>query len=320
MTTRVVQDMLGSHRLVGGIVYDAVMKGAWSIISRFEPEHCKPIFPVPERIVAYHYVRRGTLTCVLPGEPPIQAGAGTMVLFPRNDAHIICSDPAVTSTPAEEVFTSDGKHGPNLVRIGKSGEECAIFCGWLGVADSDEMLLRALPAMLVASLGDSAKGAFLSSSLRYAAGDLGADPALVARLSQLFFEEAVLGYLSTVPAQESRRIEALRDPAVGRALALLHREGEDELTLDELARAAGVSRTVLAERFTAAFAEPPMRYRAHWRMRRAAHLLREGRESIAEIAHRVGFSSEPAFARAFKKAYGQPPATWRRQQEDAEAA
>lgn len=313
----VVQEMLGSHRLVGGIVYDAVMRGDWSIISQFEPEHCRPIFPVPERIVAYHYVRRGRLTCALPGEPPITAGAGTMVLFPRNDAHVICSHPSVRPTPAEEVFNSDGKHGPNVVRIGENGEECAIFCGWLGVRDSDEMLLGALPAMLVASLGDSAKGAFLSSSLRYAAEDLGADFELVARLSQLFFEEAVLRYLATVPAEQGRRIEALRDPAVGRALVLLHSDGDDPLSLESLARAAGLSRTVLAERFVAAFGEPPMRYRARWRMRRAAQLLREGRESIAEIAHRVGFGSEAAFARAFKRSYGEPPVAWRRTQAPA---
>ena len=309
----IVQDMLASHRLVGGIVYDAVLRGPWSIISRFEPEHCRPIFPVPERIVAYHYVRRGTLTCALPGEAPVVAEPGTMALFPRNDAHVICSDTSVPPTPAEDVFQSDGKQGPNQVRIGKRGEECAIFCGWLGVADSDEMLLGALPAMLVASLADSTKGDFLASSMRYAAEDLGADPALVARLSQLFFEEAVLRYLATVPEDEGRRVTALRDPVVGRALRLLHREGEDDLTLDELARTAGVSRTVLAERFTAAFGEPPMRYRSRWRMRRATQILREGGESIAEIAHRFGYGSEAAFSRAFKRVHAQPPAAWRKQ-------
>ncbi|BBC72065.1 hypothetical protein AEB_P1197 [Altererythrobacter sp. B11] len=310
--TSIVQDMLTSHRLVGGIVYDAVMRGPWSIISRFEPEHCRPIFPVPERIVAYHYVRRGKLTCALPGTQPIVAGPGTMVLFPRNDAHVICSDITVPPTPAEDVFTSDGKHGPNQVRVGEKGDECAIFCGWLGVSDSDEMLLGALPAMLVASLENGGKGEFLATTLRYAAKDLGADPALVARLSQLFFEEAVLRYLSSLPEEDGRRMTALRDPAIGRALRLLHREGEDDLSLDALARAAGVSRTVLAERFITAFGDPPMRYRTRWRMRRAAKLLREGRESIPEIAHRMGYGSEAAFARAFKKAHAQPPAAWRK--------
>lgn len=282
------------------------------MISRTDPEHCRPFFPVPERIVSYHYVRSGRLTCALPGHEPVISDAGTMVLFPRNDAHVICSDAALAPTPITDIVVFEDRFGPNVVRYGETGEECALFCGWLGVEDSDEMLLGALPAMLTASLGDSPKGAFLSSSLRYAAQDLNADYKLVARLSQLFFEEAVLRYLDSVPPEEGRRLEALRDPAVTRALALLHRDNDEPLSLDELAREAGVSRTVLAERFIAAFGEPPMRYRARWRMRRATQLLRDGRETIAEIAHRTGFSSEAAFTRAFKKTHGQPPATWRR--------
>ena len=305
-----IDQMMTSHRLVGGIVYDARMSGNWSIVSRFDPEHCAPIFRVPERIVAYHYVRSGTLTVCLDGHDPLVAGAGTMVLFPRNDPHIICSGPDVPPTPAESIFNSDGKHGPNVVRIAGDGEECALFCGWLGLDEGNEALLEALPPMLVADAGE-AQGAFLSSSLRYAAEELGASPELVARLSQLFFEESIRRYLESLPEGEERRLAALRDPGLARALAMIERKLDSDITLEALAREAGVSRTVLAERFTAAFGESPMRYVAAQRMRKAAAMLTSGEDSVAQIAFAVGFSSEAAFTRAFKREYGAPPATWR---------
>lgn len=310
----VIQQMMSAHRLVGAIVYDAVLLGDWSMLSQFDVQHCAPYFPVPESIVAYHYVRRGQLTCILPGGDPVTAPAGTMVLFPRNDPHVICSDPAVPPTPAEELFASSAQHGPNLVRIGSEGPECAIYCGWLGVEDSDSALVQALPAMLTASAGDGASGSFLASSLRYAAEDLHSQPELVARLSQLFFEEAVRRYLETVPPDEERRLAALRDPAIGRALTLLHSEADQPVTLEAVASEAGLSRTVLTERFVAIFGESPMRYRARWRMRRAANTLRDDRSTIADVAFAAGFSSEAAFARAFKRANGMPPAAWREAQ------
>jgi AraC-like DNA-binding protein len=308
-----IEQMMTSHRLVGGIVYDATMAGEWSLLSQFEPEHCAPIFDVPERIVAYHYVRSGTLTVCLDGHPPLVAEAGSMVLFPRNDAHIICSSPDVPPTPAEDVFNLDGKQGPNVVRVAGEGEQCALYCGWLGLDEGHEALLAALPPMLVAHLGDGAQGAFLASSLRYAAEELGANPELVARLSQLFFEESIRRYLESVPEAEERRLAALRDPALARALAKIERDLASEIALESLASAAGVSRTILAERFAAAFDESPMRYVARQRMRRAAAMLSAGEESVAQIAFAVGFSSEAAFTRAFKREYGSPPATWRAQ-------
>ena len=305
-----IQQMMSAHRLVGGIVYDAEMAGDWSIMSQFQPEHCAPVFPIPERIVAYHYVRRGELIVCLAGASPIRADAGTMVLFPRNDPHIICSAPDVPPTPAERVFTSDGKQGPNVVRIRGDGPECALFCGWLGVDDSDDALIAALPSVLTARCDGEARGAFVSSSLRYAAGELSGNAAMVARLSQLFFEEAVNRYLETLSPEGEQRLAALRDPAIARALAMIQDDRLEQVTLDMLAREAGLSRTVLTERFVALLGVPPMRYRARLKLKRAAQRLRDG-EAIGDVAYAAGFSSEAAFTRAFKRAYGEPPAAWR---------
>lgn len=307
----VIQQMMSAHRLVGGIVYDAVMLGDFSLLSQFDVQHCAPYFPVPERIVAYHYVRRGVLTCVLPGSEPVTAPAGTMVLFPRNDAHVICSAADVPPTPFEQIVSEGAPSGAYRLRTGSEGPECALYCGWMGVEDSDSALLAALPAMLMATPGDGAGSAFLASSLRYAAEDLYSRPELVARLSQMFFEEAVRRYIETLSPDEERSLAALRDPAIGRALAVLQSEGAEPVTLETVAQEAGLSRTVLTERFVAVFGESPMRYRARWRMRRAADLLRDNRASIADVAYSTGFSSEAAFTRAFKREHGLPPAAWR---------
>jgi AraC-like DNA-binding protein len=159
-----------------------------------------------------------------------------------------------------------------------------------------------------------ARGAFLSSSLRYAAEELSGNAIMVARLSQLFFEEAITRYLETLSPDEEQRLAALRDPAIGRALKLLQDVDRAELTLDVVAREAGLSRTVLIERFIRLFGEPPMRYRLNWRLRRAAQQLRNG-GNIADVAHGAGFSGEATFTRAFKRRYGLPPAAWRAEYE-----
>lgn len=311
-----IQQMLGTQRPVGGVVYDAVMAGDWSILSQFEPEHCAGIFPVPERIIAYHYVRRGRMTVCLDGHEPVATEAGTMVLFPRADPHVLCSSPDVPPTPAERVFSYDGEGGPNLVRIAGEGDECALFCGWLGLDEGNEALLEGLPPMLMATAGE-AQGAFLSSSLRYAAQELGSKPELIARLSYVLFEEAVRRYFETLPEDEGRRLAALRDPALARAFAAIERNLGKSITLDSLASEAGVSRTVLGQRFAAAVGESPMRYVARRRMRRAAERLRSTAEPIARVAFEVGFSSEAAFSRAFKREFGSPPAAWREREAQA---
>ncbi len=148
-------------------------------------------------------------------------------------------------------------------------------------------------------------------------------PDVVARLAELFVAQAVREYVERLPAGASGWLRGLADPAVSRALSIIHSRYAEELDVELLAREAGVSRTVLGERFAELLGEPPMRYCARWRMRIAANMLREGKQNTANIAYAVGFNSEAAFNRAFKREYGEPPATWRRRieaEEKAEAA
>jgi pimeloyl-ACP methyl ester carboxylesterase/AraC-like DNA-binding protein len=135
---------------------------------------------------------------------------------------------------------------------------------------------------------------------------------LVARLAELFFAQAIRTYIASLSAGQGGWLRGLTDPAVSRALTIIHTRYAEDLDVESLAREAGVSRTVLGERFAELIGEPPMRYSARWRMRVAANMLRDGRQNTANVAYAVGFNSEAAFNRAFKREYGEPPATWRR--------
>jgi AraC-like DNA-binding protein len=134
---------------------------------------------------------------------------------------------------------------------------------------------------------------------------------ILARMSELMFVEAIRRHIETLPTAQTGWLAGLRDPVVGQALAALHGEPAAAWTVESLARAVGVSRSVLAERFAEMVALPPMQYLALWRMQRASRLLLEG-EPVAEVARAVGYESEAAFSRAFKKLVGEAPATWRR--------
>jgi pimeloyl-ACP methyl ester carboxylesterase/AraC-like DNA-binding protein len=186
-----------------------------------------------------------------------------------------------------------------------------VWCGFLGTARSSEHpLLDALPPLLTLDIrGGEAQ--WLDSSMRFLA-EQNPSPEIVARLAELFLSQAIREYVEGLPAGSKGWLRGLTDPAVSKALSIIHERYAEDLDVESLAQEAGVSRTVLGERFGELLGEPPMRYCARWRMRVAANMLRDGKQNTASVAYSVGFNSEAAFNRAFKREYGVPPATWRR--------
>lgn len=307
----VLGDILASLRLNGGVVFDARARGDWCIVAKFGPEDCAPYFPVPDSIIAYHYVRKGTIRAQIPGQDAVTVSAGGMVLFPRNDRHLLFTKPGLMPVDVAE-FTRPGARGePNRITLDFGGEEAECYCGWLGALGGRHPLLEALPSMMPVT-PDQCSADWISSSLRVAAGEFNASPAMVARISELFFAQSVRRYAESLGEGQGGWLAGLRDPAVARALAVIHSRYAQDIEVDAIARAAGVSRTVLGERFAQLLGEPPMRYCARWRMQVAANRLLDGADSTATIAHSVGFGSEAAFIRAFKREYGEPPAAWKR--------
>ena len=314
----VLDEILGSLRLSGGVVIDGEFSGDFCVNAEFTPGHFEPFFPVPETLMSYHYVRSGTLIVEVDGMPPVTLEAGDVAILPRNDPHRLSNRAGVAPTDASKIskVTADGVH---RVTTGTDGPKAEVWCGFLTTAkDSEHPLLEALPSLLTLNISGG-EAEWLESSMRFLAEEH-PSPEVVARLAEVFVAQAVREYVESVPAGATGWLRGLADPAVSRALSMIHTRYNEELDVEMLAREAGVSRTVLGERFAELLGEPPMRYCSRWRMHVAANMLRDGKQSTANIAYSVGFNSEAAFNRAFKREFGEPPATWRRRVEAESAA
>ena len=192
-----------------------------------------------------------------------------------------------------------------------------LVCGFLG-CDSAEgnPVISTLPPLLKLNLEQSGAAEWIRSTFQYAAEEVAAgrpgSETVLAKLSELLFVETVRRYAEALPDGQTGWLAGLRDPYVARALALLHRDITRRWTVDDLGREVGLSRSALADRFIRLIGMPPMHYLASWRMQVATQKLRNTSASLAQVAEIVGYNSEAAFSRAFKKAFGVAPATWRR--------
>ncbi len=314
----VLDDILGSLRLTGGVVIDGEFSGDFCVSAEFTPDHFEPFFPVPEKLISYHYVRSGKLLVEVDGMPATILEAGGIAILPRNDPHRLASRIGLPPADANQIrrVTAEGVH---RVSTGTDGPKAEVWCGFLATAESSaHPLLDALPPLLTLDVrGGEAQ--WLESSMRFLAEQQPSSE-VVARLAELFVAQAVREYVERLPAGASGWLRGLADPAVSKALAIIHSRFAEDLDVDTLAQESGVSRSVLGERFVELIGEPPMRYCARWRMRVAANMLRDGKQNSANVAYAVGFNSEAAFNRAFKREYGEPPATWRRRIEAEERA
>ncbi len=317
-----LSDVISAVRLTSSAFLDARFGSPWCIQSQITPEDCAPFGPMPSQIIAYHYVASGRLFLELDGEEPIEIRMGEVVLMPRNDWHTLGSAPGLKPAIIDHLIQPADGAKPAVLQIGGSGEEAHIICGYMGCEIPDNPLLAALPQVLRIKANDGAGGAWFGDSFQraaeeFATGGIGSSTVL-SKLAELLFVEAIRRYLTTLPREQSGWLAGLRDPRVGKALAMLHAQPAHTWTADELAKAVGMSRSSFAERFTGFVGMPSMRYLSHWRLQLAAVRLRESPRATAQIAYEVGYESEAAFSRAFKQAFGITPGRWRRYESDSE--
>ena len=313
-----LDEILSSLRLSGGVVIDGEFSGDYCVLAQFTPDHFAPFFPPPETLISYHYVRSGRMLVEVEGMPPTTVEAGGIAILPRNDPHLLSSRSGLHPANASEVgwVTADGVH---RVKSGTEGAKTEVWCGFLGTAKSSvHPLLDALPPLLTVD-PSGGEAQWLDSSMRFLAEEQ-PSPEIVARQAELFLAQAIRDYVEHLPTGSRGWLKGLADPAVSRALSIIHKRYAEDLEVEALAREVGVSRSVLGERFVELIGEPPMRYCARWRMRIAANLLRYSQDNSASIAFAVGFQSEAAFNRAFKREYGEPPASWRRRVDEEQRA
>jgi AraC-like DNA-binding protein len=311
-----LSDLLRVVKLSGGVFLEAEFTAPWCVKSQVEAEDWRHALMEPKRVIAFHYVVVGRLFLQVAGAPPVEVREGAIVLLPHNDVHTLASGPGLWAERVEPFMRPEPGAGLVQIRHGGGGETTRIVCGFVGSDARHHPLLDALPPTLVLDLNGNPAFDWLSSSFRFAAAELAsARPgfvAVLARLSELMFVEALRCHLQSLPMDRRGWLAGLRDPAVGRALALLHTRVAHPWTTEGLAHEVFLSRSAFAERFTTLVGMPPMAYLANWRMQVAAKRLLECQLAVAQVAEEVGYEPEAAFARAFKREFSITPAQWRK--------
>jgi len=317
VSSDVLSDVLRAVRLTGAVYFDFDLGAPWVAEAPPSRDIAHIVMPGSQRVIEYHVIARGSCWAHALGEEPRRLREGDLIVFPQGDAHVVASAPGLRARPDLTMFARPTTPLPLMYELGGAGERSRIVCGFLGLDDRPfNPLLAALPPVIhLAAAEGQGMSVGLRALLQMAIAESGGARAggenILARLSELMFVETVRRYLETLPEAERGWLAGLRDPVVGQALAAIHGAPAEPWTVESLARAVGHSRSVFAERFMAIMGQPPMQYLAMWRMQLASRRLADGAH-VAEVAAAVGYDSEAAFSRAFKKLVGQSPAAWRR--------
>ena len=314
-----LSDVLRVAHLTGGVFLHAEFFAPWCIAARVAPEHCAPALGPASHLILYHYVVEGDLLIRVEGEEgeTLVIGPGEIVLLPRNDLHLIGSDLSLPPVAGSDIIHPPKDGGLFSIRHGGAGRRTRMVCGFLGSTSVEHNpVISSLPSLLKLKVEQGGAAEWIRSTFQYAAEEVSigrpGSETVLAKLSELLFVETVRRYAESLPEDQTGWFAGLRDPYVARALALLHRDITRRWTVDELGREVGLSRSALADRFIRLIGVPPMHYLASWRMQVATQKLRNTSASLAQVAEVVGYDSEAAFSRAFKKAFGAAPASWRR--------
>ena len=313
-----LSDVLRVAHLTGGVFLHADFFEPWCMAARIPREQCGPALGPAAHLIIYHYIIEGEIHVRLDGQDEeVVVGGGEVVLLPRNDPHLMGSDLKLPPVAGADVVRPPKDGGLYSIHHGGSGQRTRMICGYLGCDSAkDNPVISTLPTLLKLSVEQGGAAEWIRSTFQYAAEEVAAgrpgSETVLAKLSELLFVEAVRRYAETLPDGQTGWLAGLREPHVARALALLHGDIARHWTVDDLSREVGLSRSALADRFIRLIGSPPMHYLAAWRMQVAAQKLRNTNASLAQVAEIVGYDSEAAFSRAFKKAFGTAPATWRR--------
>jgi AraC-like DNA-binding protein len=331
-----LSDVLRSVRLRGSVFFEMICRDQWSALAPGAHKIGPAVMPGAEHVIEYHMALKGEAWVAVDGEPPVRLHEGDIVMLPHGDAHVVSSAPGVPPMAKDDAAILDRmrrdtapipivyRGGACQVGGGLSAEEAStvIMCGFIACdLKPFNPLVDALPRLM--HLQANRVGAWVAPMLEDAASETSAQragsAALLQRVSEMVFVDGTRRYLDSLPEQTTGWLGALRDRQVGRAISIIHSDPAEAWTLESLGSRVGLSRSALHERFVTFAGIPPMQYLTHWRMQCGARLLRDGHGTVATVAQEVGYDSEAAFARAFKRATGQPPAAWRRSQRQGAA-
>lgn len=332
----VLSDVLRVVRLTSAVFFTARFSSPWSIESPPPDELARSLRLRAESIAMFHVLVEGQCWISFGGHAPIKLEASDVVIFPRGDPHVMSSPVGARPRPIASLLPSQPSEEIPQLDHGGGGAPTRFVCGYLHCDQAFNPLMGALPTLLYVSGRDNAgqwlrpeaeaaerpgvvlveADGWLATTLRHTVEQADAthpgSSAMLARLTELLYLDVLRRYMQQLPSGRMGWLAGVKDPEVGRALRLLHARPDRPWTVEDLAHEVGVSRSALAQRFTDLTGEAPMRYLTGWRMQLAKHLMLQATLPIGEVANRVGYESEAAFNRAFKRHVGAPPAAWRK--------
>ncbi len=311
-------EVLAGLKLRGALFFTAELSAPWAVAAPPAQAMAPVLAPGAPHLVIYHLVVSGTARAVLQGGQTLDLEPGDIVVFPHGDPHELSSGAGVSYVDEATLMRKIASRDLTPMHAGGGGEPTQLVCGFM-VCDPllCAPILNGLPPILKVNVRTDRSGHWLEGSLLHlveeaSSNRVGSD-VILAKVSEALFVDTLRRYVSSLPAEQTGWLAGARDPVVGRSLALLHGRVRHPWTVVELAAAVGVSRTALVDRFSRYLDEPPMTYLTRWRLQLAARALVGTPKGVAEIAADVGYESEAAFNRAFKRAFGSPPARFRRE-------
>ncbi|HIK17918.1 MAG TPA: AraC family transcriptional regulator [Leptolyngbyaceae cyanobacterium M33_DOE_097] len=312
----VLSDVLQVIRLSGGVRFRTEYSASWSIETP-SPSKLAALLQAPsQRIVSFHIVAEGTCWVKLDGCPDQKLSKGDIIVFPYGSSHILSDQPGKSPIPVGDILPPQPWLEIPVLKYGGGGAPTQLVCGFLMC---DELLfnpfLQSLPVLIHIPVFAEPTSPLLETGVHYiiqeTLSDRPGSNCLLARLTELMFVEILRNQMQQIADHQISWLAALNDAIVSQVLNLLHARPEYNWTVTELANQVGVSRSTLATHFTQLLGQPPIQYLTQWRLQLAVNLLKSTDASIAKIAAQVGYESEAAFNRAFKRHLGVPPATWR---------
>jgi len=324
MSTDTLSDVLSAVHLSGSVFFDVTATAPWVAEAPAAAQIADKVAPGAQHAIEYHVVTRGSCWISLVGDAgfaPVRLEEGDIAVIPHGDPHVVSSAPGMRAAPNMDIHRrpKDEEDLPFVLRSGGEGPgDTRLICGFFSCdVRPFNPLLDALPRfMRFGREASRASGGLLDQFIRFATAETGnkraGSQSVLNRLSELMFVEVVRLHMDALgDAGNTGWLAGLRDPLVGRALTLLHARPAHAWTLEELASEVGASRSVLADRFANLVGCAPIHYLTQWRMQIAARRLADPGVKVSAVAYEVGYASEAAFSRAFKKLVGRSPGQWR---------
>ena len=310
-------EILSQLKLNGALFFSAEFSAPWGFSTPPPSVVADELAPGAEHLLLYHFVIDGGAIVLLLDGSSIELTAGDVVIFPNAQQHHMTSGRGSVAPFANYGISAKVKSRDlSPLRAGGGGATSRFVCGYM---TCDPYLCRpvlnGLPPVFKVNIRTDRSGQWLESSIMHLLEEAGSGhagtEAMLAKLSETLFVDTLRRYVASLPEQQMGWLAGTRDPIVGKSLGLLHSRIAHPWTIADLAGEVGISRSALVERFTRYLSEPPMAYLTRWRLRLAARSLEKTSRGVAEIAADIGYESEAAFNRAFKREFGQPPGRYR---------